>query len=52
MPSSVPVPFIDLLFGTKPDNLYILIFTLPGKKSYWCRTSADATRQEIGRAHV
>ena len=49
MPSS-SVPFIDLLFGTKPDNLYILIFTLPGKESYWCRTSADATQQALALA--
>src|SRR5262249_20662983 len=29
--------FLDALFMTKPDELYILIWTLPDKSSYWFR---------------
>ncbi|HEX4593981.1 MAG TPA: hypothetical protein VH157_06885 [Bryobacteraceae bacterium] len=30
--------FLERLYGGKPDNLYILVWTIPDKRSYWCQT--------------
>jgi hypothetical protein len=32
-----PKSFLDLLWGSKPEHLYILIWTLQDKRSHWCR---------------
>jgi hypothetical protein len=37
-----PQSFLDLLWGNKPEHLYILIWTLQDKHSYWCSDVAQA----------
>ena len=32
-----PQSFLDLLWGNKPEHLFILIWTLQDKRSHWCR---------------
>lgn len=36
--------FLDLLFGDKPDDDYILVWTLPDKKSYWFNNTEKASQ--------
>ena len=37
-----PQSFLDLLWGDKPESLYILIWTLQDKRSHWCRDVGQA----------
>jgi hypothetical protein len=37
-----PRSFLDLLWGNKPEHLYILIWTLQDKRSNWCRDVGQA----------
>lgn len=37
-----PQSFLDLLWGNKPEHLYILIWTLQDKRSHWCRDVGQA----------
>lgn len=37
-----PQSFLDLLWGNKPESLYILIWTLQDKRSHWCRDVLQA----------
>src|SRR5579885_541011 len=37
-----PESFLDLLWGNKPEHLYILIWTLQDKRSHWCRDVSQA----------
>lgn len=37
-----PESFLDLLWGAKPEHLYILIWTLQDKRSHWCRDVSQA----------
>jgi hypothetical protein len=34
--------FLDLLWGNKPEHLFILIWALQGKRSHWCRDVGQA----------
>lgn len=36
--------FLEMLFGGKPDDALILIWTLPSKRSRWCRALKAAQR--------
>ena len=36
--------FLKALFGDKPDKLFILLWTLPEKRSHWFRNVADAVQ--------
>ncbi len=38
-----PESFLDLLWGNKPEHLYILIWTLQDKRSHWCRNVSQAS---------
>jgi hypothetical protein len=35
--------FLEVLWGEKPEDLWILIWTLPDQRSYWCTDIAHAT---------
>ncbi len=37
-----PQSFLDLLWGNKPESLFILIWALQEKRSYWCRDIEEA----------
>jgi len=37
-------PFLEALFAGKPDELHLLLWTLPEKRSYWFRTLEDAVQ--------
>src|SRR5436190_20791571 len=41
MPSEVSL-FLEALFAGKPDQLYVLLWTLPGKRSYWFQNIEEA----------
>src|SRR5712692_3534220 len=35
-------PFLEALFAGKPDDLYLLLWTLPEKRSHWFKNVEDA----------
>ena len=37
-----PLDFLTLLWQFKPEELYVLLWTLPGKQSHWFRDIAAA----------
>jgi len=37
-------PFLEALFAGKPDDLYVLLWTLPEKQSHWFRKVDDAVQ--------
>jgi hypothetical protein len=45
-----PLDFLQLLWSNKPDELYILIWTLQGKQSYWFQSIEPAA--EFVRGHL
>ena len=36
--------FLEALFAGKPEDLFVLLWTLPEKRSHWCRNIQDATQ--------
>jgi hypothetical protein len=44
-----PLDFLNLLWQNKPEEQYILIWTLQGKQSHWFRSPAEAA--EFVRSH-
>jgi hypothetical protein len=37
-----PLDFLEMLWGTKPTDLHILIWTRNGKRSHWFREARAA----------
>jgi len=37
-----PKEFLELLWSSKPEQLYILLWTLQDKRSHWCRSIEEA----------
>ena len=44
--------FVGALFAGKPDNLYVLLWTLPEKKSYWVQDVEGAIRLAISQGSL
>jgi hypothetical protein len=43
-----PLEFLNLLWRFKPGELYVLLWTLPGKRSHWYRDIAAAAEFALG----